>query len=390
MRLLEGQIIHRRYRLNERIAQGGMGEVWKASDIELGHVVAIKALRSDLISDNTRLLRLRSEAHNSANLAHPNIAALFEYYEKDGIGFLVMEYAPYPSLAKIYKDRGKMSPEELLPLLSQVAQGLYVAHSHGVIHRDIKPANILVSDQGQVKITDFGVSYSTHQAQITQEGMVVGTAQYISPEQAQGEQATARSDIYSLGIVAYEGLAGHRPFTGSTPVEIAAAQVNEPVPPLPADIPQELADYVYKMLEKDPQDRPANAQEVSESLYEIYQRFRSEDNETDPENEAGSENETESGNFGQKLSSQLFFWDKLGGNKLGGNKLSEKNSEATESVKRTVEKSHLGTRSTRSNPHPMKYHIHTGVFKEYPQYKKYSSRRQYEESIAVRNKGGIA
>lgn len=349
MKLLEGQLIHRRYRLKERIAQGGMGEVWKAYDIELGHIVAIKALRSDLISDDTRLLRLRSEAHNSANLAHPNIAALFEYYEKEGIGFLVMEYAPYPSLAQIYKERGKMPPEELLPLLAQVAQGLHVAHSHGVIHRDIKPANILVSDDGEVKITDFGVSYSTHQAQITQEGMVVGTAQYISPEQAQGEQATAQSDIYSLGIVAYEGLSGHRPFTGSTPVDIAAAQVNDPVPPLPADIPTELADYIFKILEKDPNERPSDAQEVSEELYRIYHSFHPEDIETVP----------------------------------GYRRALKQGSQV-----RTIGNRRVKVRSTRSNPHYMKYYIHTEVFKEYPQYKKYSH-SQYRKSLAVR-KGGIA
>ena len=165
-------------------------------------------------------------------LSHPNIAALFEYYEHDGIGFLIMEYVPSKSLADLYHEQnGPMDPIKLLPILIQTARGLFVAHSHGVIHRDVKPANIMVSDSGEVKITDFGVSYSTNQEQITQDGMVVGTAQYISPEQAQGKHATPQSDIYSLGVVAYEGLCGHRPFTGATPVDIAAAHVNNPVPP---------------------------------------------------------------------------------------------------------------------------------------------------------------
>ena len=154
--------------------------------------------------------------------------------EHDGIGFLIMEYVPSKSLADLFHElNGPMDPTELLPILVQVARGLFVAHSHGVIHRDVKPANIMVSDNGEVKITDFGVSYSTNQEQITQDGMVVGTAQYISPEQAQGKHATPQSDIYSLGVVAYEGLCGHRPFTGATPVDIAAAHVNNPVPPLP-------------------------------------------------------------------------------------------------------------------------------------------------------------
>ena len=273
MRLIEGQLIHRRYRLDQRLAQGGMGEVWKGYDIELERPVAIKALRADMGNEEAKLKRLRAEAHNSANLAHPNIAALFEYYEHDNIGFLIMEYVPNKSLAEIYKARGPLSTDELLPILIQTARGLYVAHSHGVIHRDVKPANIMVSETGEVKITDFGVSYSTNQAQITQDGMVVGTAQYISPEQAQGEQATPQSDIYSLGVVAYEGLCGHRPFTGATPVDIAAAHVNDPVPPLPDSIDWQLREFVMSMLAKDPADRPANALVVSRTLAKIERRL---------------------------------------------------------------------------------------------------------------------
>ena len=240
MKLVEGQLVHHRYRLDRRLAQGGMGEVWKGFDIQLGRIVAIKALRTDTVNVEAKLRRLRAEAHNSANLAHPNIAALFDYYEHDGIGFLIMEYVPSKSLADLYHKEKIIDPTKLLPILIQTARGLFVAHSHGVIHRDVKPANIMVSDTGNVKITDFGVSYSSDQEQITQDGMVVGTAQYISPEQAQGEQATAQSDIYSLGVVAYEGLCGHRPFTGATPVDIAAAHVNDPVPPLPENVDLQL------------------------------------------------------------------------------------------------------------------------------------------------------
>jgi len=155
----------------------------------------------------------------------------------------------------------------------QTARGLFVAHSHGVIHRDVKPANIMVSTTGEVKITDFGVSYSTNQEQITQDGMVVGTAQYISPEQAQGKQATPQSDIYSLGVVAYEGLCGHRPFTGTTPVDIAAAHVNDPVPPLPDSIDVQLRQFVMSMLSKDPLDRPKDALTVSRTLSRIERRL---------------------------------------------------------------------------------------------------------------------
>lgn len=275
MKLIEGQLIHRRYRLDARLAQGGMGEVWKGYDIQLGRPVAIKALRGDLgVTQEAKLLRLRAEAHNSANLAHPNIAALFEYYEHDGIGFLVMEYVPSKSLADLFHEQnGPMEPTRLLPILIQTARGLFVAHSHGVIHRDVKPANIMVSGSGEVKITDFGVSYSTNQEQITQDGMVVGTAQYISPEQAQGQHATPQSDIYSLGIVAYEGLCGHRPFTGATPVDIAAAHVNNPVPPLPDSVDVQLREFVMSMLSKDPLDRPKDALTVSRTLSRIERRL---------------------------------------------------------------------------------------------------------------------
>ena len=275
MKLVEGQLIHRRYRLDARLAQGGMGEVWKGYDIQLGRPVAIKALRGDLgVTQEAKLLRLRAEAHNSANLAHPNIAALFEYYEHDGIGFLIMEYVPSKSLADLYHEYpGGMDPLQLLPILIQTARGLFVAHSHGVVHRDVKPANIMVGSNGDVKITDFGVSYSTNQEQITQDGMVVGTAQYISPEQAQGEQATPQSDIYSLGVVAYEGIAGHRPFTGATPVDIAAAHVNDTVPPLPDAVDFQLREFIMSMLSKDPRDRPADALVVSRTLARIERRL---------------------------------------------------------------------------------------------------------------------
>lgn len=273
MKLIEGQLVHHRYRLDHRLAQGGMGEVWKGFDIQLGRVVAIKALRTDTSNVEAKLRRLRAEAHNSANLAHPNIAALFDYYEHDGIGFLIMEYVPSKSLADLYRKEKVVEPTRLLPILIQTARGLFIAHSHGVIHRDVKPANIMVSETGSVKITDFGVSYSNDQEQITQDGMVVGTAQYISPEQAQGEQATAQSDIYSLGVVTYEGLCGHRPFTGATPVDIAAAHVNDPVPPLPETIDLQLRQFVMSMLSKDPKDRPQDALIVAKVLSKIERRL---------------------------------------------------------------------------------------------------------------------
>lgn len=304
MKLIQGQLIHRRYRLDSLLAKGGMGEVWKGYDIQLARPVAIKALRTDTSDLAAKLQRLRAEAHNSADLAHPNITALFEYYENDGIGFLVMEYVPSKSLADLFKEQGAIEPTRLLPILIQTARGLYVAHSHGVIHRDVKPANIMVSEEGDVKITDFGVSYSTNQEQITQDGMVVGTAQYISPEQAQGQIATQQSDIYAMGVVAYEGLSGHRPFTGVTPVDIAAAHVNDPVPPLPDSIDMQLNQFIMSMLAKDPCDRPQDALVVSRTLARIQRRLLDEQTNSF-ELPAYSSNTR----VGRMTTSAMFGWD---------------------------------------------------------------------------------
>ena len=286
MKLVEGQLIHRRYRLDSRLAQGGMGEVWKGYDIQLGRPVAIKALRGDLgVTQEAKLLRLRAEAHNSANLAHPNIAALFEYYEHDGIGFLIMEYVPSKSLADLYHEQnGPMDPIKLLPILIQTARGLFVAHSHGVIHRDVKPANIMVSDSGEVKITDFGVSYSTNQEQITQDGMVVGTAQYISPEQAQGKHATPQSDIYSLGATLFAMLIGQSPYEyfyadvlGDSQRQVRAERLksvilNNPLPKLNRpDVPAEVERVLRKALSRTPEDRYYSALEFARDMQRVQQ-----------------------------------------------------------------------------------------------------------------------
>lgn len=272
MKLVEGQLIHRRYRLDRRLAQGGMGEVWKGHDIQLNRPVAIKALRDDQGNVEAKLHRLRAEAHNSANLAHPNIAALFEYYEHDSIGFLIMEYVPSDSLADIYRDRGTLPATELLPILIQTARGLFVAHSHGVIHRDVKPANIMVSTTGEVKITDFGVSYSTNQEQITQDGMVVGTAQYISPSRRKANRPRRNPTSTRWASSRTRGCAGiYR--SPAPPVDIAAAHVNDPVPPLPDSIDVQLRQFVMSMLSKDPLDRPKDALTVSRTLSRIERRL---------------------------------------------------------------------------------------------------------------------
>ncbi len=273
MRPTAGLALGDRYRLTRRIAVGGMGEVWVADDTYLGRDVAVKVLREEYTGNEDFLRRLRTEARNSAALSHPNIAQMYDYGEQDGTGYLVMELVLGEPLADLLEREPVIAPRKLLPILSATARGLHHAHLAKVVHRDVKPGNILLEHPAQgggaprgVKITDFGVSLAANQAPMTATGMVMGTAQYLSPEQAVGQPATASSDVYALGIVAYEATAGRRPFTGSTPVDIAVAHVNNPVPPLPSSVHPGLADLVGRMLEKDPARRPASAAALADEL----------------------------------------------------------------------------------------------------------------------------
>jgi len=252
-----------RYRLLRRIAVGGMGEVWEANDDSLARAVAVKVLRNEFAGDAGFLERFRTEARNSAALHHPHIAALFDYGEQDGSAYLVMELVVGEPLSDLLEREPVLAPRRLLPVLAQTARGLHAAHLAGVVHRDVKPGNILLARSGKVKITDFGVSLAADQKTMTATGMVMGTAQYLSPEQAVGRPATPLSDLYSLGVVAYEALAGRRPFTGPTAVDIAVAHVNDPVPPLPATVDKRLAALVMRLLSKEPSERPASGEELA-------------------------------------------------------------------------------------------------------------------------------
>lgn len=245
-----------RYRLVRQIAVGGMGEVWVAHDESLARDVAVKVLREEFAGNSDFLDRLRTEARNSAALSHSNIAQLYDYGEQQGSGYLVMELVHGEPMSDLLEREPVLPVLRLLSILSQTARALHAAHVAGVVHRDVKPGNILLERSGEVKITDFGVSLAANQIPMTAAGMVMGTAQYLSPEQAIGKAATGASDIYALGIVAYESIVGNRPFTGATPVDIAVAQVNETVPPLPSTVHSGLADLVMRMLAKDPLDRP--------------------------------------------------------------------------------------------------------------------------------------
>lgn len=273
MRPEAGKALGGRYRLVRQIAVGGMGEVWVARDESLAREIAIKVLKQEFVGNADFLNRFRVEARNSASLSHANIAQLYDYGEQDGSAYLVMELVTGEPMSDFLERELTVPIGRLLSILAQTSRALHAAHVGGVVHRDIKPGNILLEESGDVKITDFGVSLAANQIPMTEAGMVMGTAQYLSPEQALGQAATGVSDVYALGIVAYEAIVGRRPFTGKTPVDIAIAHVNEAVPLLPAKTDPELAALILKMLAKDPVNRPRSAAVLAHTFESISKRL---------------------------------------------------------------------------------------------------------------------
>ena len=262
-----------RYQLGERIATGGMGEVWRARDTVLDREVAVKLLKHEYADDPTFRARFTAEAQHAAALHHPNIASVFDFGEipdADGPGrsrpFLVMELVPGQPLSNLLQSGEPMPPEVAGDLVAQAADAIAAAHALGIVHRDVKPANMLVTPDGTVKITDFGIARAASGAQVTQTGQILGTPHYISPEQAEGHPATEASDVYGLGIVLYECLAGRRPFLRDTPIQIALAHVREEVPPLPSSVPDRMRAVVSRTLAKDPRERFASAADLAVAL----------------------------------------------------------------------------------------------------------------------------
>ncbi len=259
MRPTSGLTFGGRYQLTSRVAIGGMGEVWEATDLVIGRVVAIKILKDEYLGDPGFLERFRAEARHAALVNHEGIANVFDYGEEDGSAFLVMELVPGEALSTILERERTLSSDRVLDIVAQTASALHAAHSAGLVHRDIKPGNLLITPEGRVKITDFGIARIADQVPLTATGQVMGTVQYLSPEQASGHSASPTTDIYSLGIVAYEALAGRRPFTGESQVAIAMAQINEQAPDLPVTVSEPVRNLVYSCIAKKPADRPATA-----------------------------------------------------------------------------------------------------------------------------------
>jgi serine/threonine-protein kinase len=252
-----GVTLSGRYRLQRLIATGGMGQVWEAVDSRLGRRVAVKVLKQEFSSDPEFLERFRAEARTVAMLNHPGIAAVHDYGETDIDGegrtaYLVMELINGEPLNSVIKRTGRLSLRHALDMLEQTGRALQVAHAAGLVHRDVKPGNILITPTGQVKLTDFGIAKAVDAAPVTQTGMVMGTAQYIAPEQALGEDATAASDVYSLGVVGYEAVSGKRPFTGDGALTVAMKHIKETPAPLPADLPPNVRELIEITLVKNP------------------------------------------------------------------------------------------------------------------------------------------
>ncbi|EZP27667.1 protein kinase domain-containing protein [Microbacterium oleivorans] len=263
MRPTQGVSFGGRYELDSRIAIGGMGEVWEATDHVIGRTVAIKILKDEYMGDPGFLERFRAEARHAALVNHEGIASVFDYGEENGSAFLVMELVPGEALSTVLEREGALSTDKTLDIVAQTASALQAAHAAGLVHRDIKPGNLLITPDGRVKITDFGIARIADQVPLTATGQVMGTVQYLSPEQASGHAASPSTDIYSLGIVAYELLAGRRPFTGESQVAIAMAQINDTPPPLPDTVSEPVQRLVMSMIAKKPDDRPASTSAVA-------------------------------------------------------------------------------------------------------------------------------
>jgi serine/threonine-protein kinase len=269
-------IVYRgRYALQQPIGKGGMAEVFLAQDQLLDRPVAIKRLSGEHAGDPSFVERFRREAQAAAKLNHPNIVGVFDYFEEGGEYFIVQEYIDGRSLAEILRAEGRLHPDRAADIAADIAAGLGAAHREGMVHRDVKSGNVLVAKDGQVKVADFGIArvFAGGDSELTQAGTVMGTATYFSPEQAQGKPVDPRSDLYSLGVVLYEMLAGSPPFTGDEPVAIAYAHVHEAAKPLrevdPA-LPREIDAITMKLLSKDPARRYPSADDLRADL----RRFR--------------------------------------------------------------------------------------------------------------------
>ena len=251
----KGQKINDRYEIIRSIGEGGMANVYLGYDTILDRKVAIKILRGDLSNDEKFVRRFQREALSASSLAHPNIVEMYDVGEDDGLYYIVMEYIDGLTLKQLLKKRGSITLSEALDIMLQLTDGMGHAHDSYIIHRDLKPQNIMIKDDGQIKITDFGIAMALNSTQLTQTNSVMGSVHYLPPEQASGKGATIKSDIYSMGIIFYELLTGKLPFKGDNAVEIALKQMRDPLPSIKEDnqeIPQSIENIILKATAKNP------------------------------------------------------------------------------------------------------------------------------------------
>ncbi|HHY15534.1 MAG TPA: Stk1 family PASTA domain-containing Ser/Thr kinase [Firmicutes bacterium] len=271
-----GEVLVNRYEILEEVGSGGMARVYSAKDLLLNRIVAVKILREQFADDEQFVERFRREARSAASLSHPNIVNIYDVGETGGVHFIVMEFVHGKNLRQLIVEKKGFSQEFIVSVGKQIAMGLAHAHEHGIIHRDIKPHNILITGEGRVKVTDFGIAQAMSSSNLTQTGTVLGSVHYFSPEQARGVNVQAASDLYSLGIVLYEMITGRVPFTGESAVSIALMQIQDPPPPLrraTRGLDRDLEQLVLKFLAKEIKDRPSGAQEAVGVFQRIERRL---------------------------------------------------------------------------------------------------------------------
>ena len=267
--ITKGQKINDRYEIIRSIGEGGMANVYLGYDTILDRNVAIKILRGDLSSDEKFVRRFQREALSASSLAHPNIVEMYDVGEDDGIYYIVMEYVEGKTLKQLLKKRGSLTLSEAIDIMLQLTDGMAHAHDSYIIHRDLKPQNIMIKDDGQIKITDFGIAMALNATQLTQTNSVMGSVHYLPPEQASGKGSTIKSDIYSMGIIFYELLTGSLPFKGDNAVEIALKHMRDPLPSVREDnpaIPQSIENIILKATAKNPKNRYDDARQMHEDL----------------------------------------------------------------------------------------------------------------------------
>lgn len=273
-----GDILGKRYRLDERVDGGAMGDVWRGTDTRLNRQVAVKVLHAALSTTTEFRQRFSAEARAAAALRAPGVVDLYDYGEdhpEDGtvISYLVMEFVPGVALSKVIAEKGRIPPGDTMAMIGKCAKALDAAHQAGIIHRDVKPGNILVLDDGSIKVVDFGIARAHGESGLTATGQVMGTVAYVSPEQLYDEELSGATDLYSLGIVAYECLAGVKPFTGDAPAAVIRAQLQQEPPPLPENIPGEVVAIVMRCLKKEPGDRWSSGAELAEQCRRVAARL---------------------------------------------------------------------------------------------------------------------